>query len=615
MAMKSQAYQAHSLWWNSLRMHCQMLLHAVAWGVSAQLVIFVGALAYLTSFRVMFDAGRTWLAAIITAYIPDPSPILLLPFRDVLAYPDQYAALTHHLWLMMQSLYWWTLPVPALVFCTLLEYFRRQSENQVQPEYVRGAVMKTPRQVNREIAYTGMKADFPIGKIKVRVADENQHCFVIGRPRQGKTQMLNPIIARAKRRSGARGIVFDFKGELWGQFGEPERGDRLFNPFDTRTLGWSILRDCKRVSDLELFANALIPDPPPQLDSYWTEATRNLFISILKYCYLNDKRNNTDIWRCISASGAELKNMFETTPGCEAGLRHLENPDSRQTTCFLNELMVYGRCFSWLPDGDFSVSDWLERGTGWLFVASFADVRDALRPATRLFMEVLIARHMALPEDVDRRIFYFLDEFTALGKLPSIEMALNQGAGKGASLWLFVQAFGQVDAVYGRENRDAIVNGCGISAIFSVADPNTAKLLSDKVGDVEYFEQEIGSSYGVGDNRAGETLRRTKKCEKLLLPVQFMRLKKFECIVILPDFGVTQTRIKYSRVPLHQPACIVKEEFDLEFIASEFKKTLDRATEYRAERERRRQQNDATEHSDNPDLGPDKGIELDIDDY
>jgi type IV secretory pathway TraG/TraD family ATPase VirD4 len=220
-----------------------------------------------------------------------------------------------------------------------------------------------------------------------------------------------------------------------------------------------------------------------------------------------------------------------------------------------------------------------------------------------------------MPEDVSRRIYYFLDEASAIGRI-SVESALNQGAGKGASLWLLIQSFAQLDVVYGRETRDAIVNGCGLSIYFSVADPNTAKILSEKVGDVEYYEKEVAMSYGVSTGRDGENFRRTKKCEKLFLPVEFMQLKKFECIVSVPDFGITRTKIPFIKVPMKQPAFIIKPEFNLEVIAAEYKELMAKTAEYREKTplEILLEQEEVKLKSSNekPEY---KSIELDIDQY
>jgi hypothetical protein len=38
---KGTAYQGHETWWNALRMHVKMLIHALVWGVGIQTAIFM----------------------------------------------------------------------------------------------------------------------------------------------------------------------------------------------------------------------------------------------------------------------------------------------------------------------------------------------------------------------------------------------------------------------------------------------------------------------------------------------------------------------------------------------------------------------------------------------
>jgi hypothetical protein len=624
MNSRGEAYQGHEVWWNGLRMHYKMLIHSVLWGIAFQVVAYICLLIALADNDGIIFAIRTCTASFL-GKLPFTTKILFSHFSDVIDYPVEATENVNLQLNWLISVYYKSLPVLPVVTLGAIEYFRRKGEEQARPEYIRGAILRTPKEVNREIRQTKLPIDFAISDVNIRIEDEIQHFFTIGRPRQGKTQFLNPVIAKAKRRPGARGIIFDFKGQFWAQFGDPGKGDKLFNPLDVRSLRWSIFRDIRRITDIELIANSMIPQPPPNTDPIWTEAARDILYSILYYCYLNDRRTNKDVWQCISSPASELKSKFDSTPGCERGSKHLADPESRQATGFMTELMVYGKSFQYLASldipenpGDFSVIDWLydENCEGWLFVASYADVRDALRPATSLFIELLIAKHLSMQEDIHRRIYYFLDEMSALGKLSSIESALNQGAGKGASVWLLIQAFGQLDAIYGRDVRDAIISGCGTSVIFSVSDPNTAKALSEKIGDTEYWEKEVAKSYGVGNNRDGENVRRTKRCEKLFLPVQLMQLKKFECVVLLPEFGATRTKIKYKNFPMLQEPFLIKPEFDMETIAADFRLLKAQISKYREktpqEIDYERQETGANESVDDAIR---RDIELDVDQY
>jgi type IV secretory pathway TraG/TraD family ATPase VirD4 len=44
---------------------------------------------------------------------------------------------------------------------------------------------------------------------------------------------------------------------------------------------------------------------------------------------------------------------------------------------------------------------------------------------------------------------------------------------------------GQIDKLYTQDLRKAIVNACGNSLLFAVSDPDTAKYLSEKIGETQ----------------------------------------------------------------------------------------------------------------------------------
>lgn len=69
-----------------------------------------------------------------------------------------------------------------------------------------------------------------MGPIQIPRSAEIKHFFVVGRPGVGKTVAMSQVIARVKER-GAKGVVYDFKGDYLSRFFDPER-DILFNPLN-----------------------------------------------------------------------------------------------------------------------------------------------------------------------------------------------------------------------------------------------------------------------------------------------------------------------------------------------------------------------------------------------
>jgi len=184
-----------------------------------------------------------------------------------------------------------------------------------------------------------------------------------------------------------------------------------------------------------------------------------------------------------------------------------------------------------------------------------------------------------MKDDYNRRIFFILDELGTLQRLSTIVQLLTLSRSKGGSCWLGIQDIGQLDKIYTQNIRQAIVNACGSNLIFAVADPITAKFLSDKIGDTEYVETEETYSMGTEDNRDGISLIRRKKTEKLVLPSDIQNLKDLNAYLKLPNFDISKVEFRYKSYPDKHEPFLMKPELNLENIMLEQAKILEEVKE------------------------------------
>jgi len=78
-------------------------------------------------------------------------------------------------------------------------------------------------------------------------------------------------------------------------------------------------------------------------------------------------------------------------------------------------------------------------------------------------------------------ILYLLDEFAALGRLEPVERAMGLMAGYGIQLWPVLQDVHQLRALYDRK-ASTFLSNAGVLQVFGVNDHDSAKLVSDLVG-------------------------------------------------------------------------------------------------------------------------------------
>lgn len=99
---------------------------------------------------------------------------------------------------------------------------------------------------------------------------------------------------------------------------------------------------------------------------------------------------------------------------------------------------------------------------------------------------------------------------------------LTQSRSKGCSISFGIQDIGQIDKKYTPKGRESIVNACGNTLTFAVEDETTSKFLSEKLGSVEYWENQESTSIGDNDR---VNVSRVKRKEHIVLPSEIQALK------------------------------------------------------------------------------------------
>jgi type IV secretory pathway TraG/TraD family ATPase VirD4 len=257
--------------------------------------------------------------------------------------------------------------------------------------------------------------------------------------------------------------------------------------------------------------------------------------------------------------------MLMGSKGGERGLRYIEDPTSKQALSVLSVLMQYTKCFEYMAgaEGDFSIKKWLDEGRGWIYVTNYAEVQDTLRPVLTLFIDILGKRLLSLKDDYHRRVFIILDELGTLQRLSTIVQLLTLSRSKGGSVWIGIQDIGQIDKLYTEPLRQAMVNACGITVVFSVAEPETAAFLSKKIGDISYLKTDETCSMAVESHRDGIALSRSQKEEKLVLPSEIMNLRDLECYVKVPNYDISQTTLTYRAFKESEEPLLLREDLIL----------------------------------------------------
>lgn len=548
---KNQGFKGFETWWTSTRMHLKMYLYiGFAMLVAQVLVTFI--FSYLWYSDVWYEwINYTWWA------------FSNWEWNYITSVAIPYAG-----WLLKQSLWIFALSLVIWIFYpAIIGIFKVRAKEQAADKHVRGARLLETEQLKYLIRKDDERVDIPLGQIKMPVSAEPKHVFVIGRPGVGKTVAISGVLARLREKN-AKGVIYDFKGDYFSKFYDP-RKDFLFNPLDTRNQGWNLFNEISNRTDVDSVATSLIPAASAS-DPFWNDAARDVFCGILHYLHQNNAKTNADIWNAVTAPKEKIAGWLSKTKGGERGYRYIEDASSKQALSVFAVMMQYTKSFEYMAaaDGVFSIKKWLDDDNkgGFIFITSYADIQDTLKPILSLFVDLLGRKLLSMVDDYKRRVFFMLDEFGTLQKLSTITNLLTLSRSKGGSCWIGIQDIGQIDKIYGSELRQTIINACGSNLIFSVADPVTAKFLSEKIGEREYERIRETYSMGVEDNRDGISLSKEQRIDKLMLPNEIESLRDLTAILKLPNYDPCQIKLKYRHYKdLHTPfAC--REDLNLAHI-------------------------------------------------
>jgi type IV secretory pathway TraG/TraD family ATPase VirD4 len=108
----------------------------------------------------------------------------------------------------------------------------------------------------------------------------------------------------------------------------------------------------------------------------------------------------------------------------------------------------------------------------------------ALAPVLRLFFGELMAEMRAVTRQGGGRgpVMLLIDEFQALGRMSYLERAIHTVAADGVSVAMIAQSVAALDALYGREGREAFESAAGVRLFIAPRDPRTAREVSAIVG-------------------------------------------------------------------------------------------------------------------------------------
>jgi len=565
----AHTYEGFESFQNALKMRLKMVLYLIIFLIVSHLIL-TAFIFFLKSDPYTRKVTLRWIAARMMVDI-NPNGVTYFENADgskvqttfkTIVYSSIVSKIAKYELHQLKLIFFYSALI-YLFFPFLIYKFRKRAVDQSAKQHLRGAALISEKDYSRIVKTQNIFCDLPIGQVKMPKDAETRHTFIVGSIGTGKTVSFSQILERIKDNNG-KAIIHDYKGDYARQFYDPST-DLIFNPLDKRSINWNIFDEMQTVMDVESLGASLIPSLPGVKDPYWNNTARSVFVGGLNYLFKNDMKTNKNIWKFVSASDDFMAEALKSVEGGEAGYKAIKDTESQRTSSITSVLIDWVKCFQYLAlmdsEGNFRIKDWLydDNKKGCIFLTNYEDIADTLKPMLSLFIDMMGRRLLSMPEDVNRRVYFLIDEFGVLQALPTILKVLTLGRSKGASTFLGIQDVGQIEKIYDKVGRQTILGSCKNRVVFAVIDGETSKVMSESFGEEEVEDTNKSLTLGVTSHKDGENISKTKRTEKIILPSEIMSQPDLHCFVKFSGMPPFKTRWDFKKYENKHPAFIMRE--------------------------------------------------------
>ena len=138
---------------------------------------------------------------------------------------------------------------------------------------------------------------------------------------------------------------------------------------------------------------------------------------------------------------------------------------------------------------------------------------------------------MQMPTETEKSIFFFLDEFGNLGRLPGFSSLITAVRKRRVSVSLVLQSITQLNEMYGDNGAEIIMENCASKLYFPGLSIKTCEMLSRTLGKKTVFYD--AKEFSESDVVLQQELKQKREVAKpLLFPDEIRRMEKNKALFL-----------------------------------------------------------------------------------
>ena len=328
--------------------------------------------------------------------------------------------------------------------------------------------------------------------------NESQHFLMLGDSGAGKSSLIRQLLMQIQNR-GQTAVVYDPAREYLPQFYNPERGDVVLNPLDTRMPYWNPADEILNPLEAEAIAKSLFPERE-HTNPFFIDSPRKILAHLLLY-----RPTPQELCQWIAHADPEIDSRIVGTQ-FELVLSK-KSPNQRDGV--LGMLEKPASAFRLIPSPEgrrhWTATSWAEKRAGWVFVTSTPPTRDALKPLISLWLDFIILRLTSQTDYTQPPAWVIVDEVASLETLPNLPMALAEARKSNTRMVLGLQGRSQMEENYGK-GAEAMLSQPRTKFFLRTGEPQAAEWISKCIGEVDIEHLREGRTSG----DLGSTRRKTR---------------------------------------------------------------------------------------------------------
>jgi hypothetical protein len=206
---------------------------------------------------------------------------------------------------------------------------------------------------------------------------------------------------------------------------------------------------------------------------------------------------------------------------------------------------------------EWTAREWSKNRQGWIFITSQPAEREALRPLHSLWIDMLVLRLLSAPRPDQHPVWFVIDEWASLQKLPQLQTAITENRKSRNPLVLGFQGKAQLEVIYGHL-AEVMLSQPATKIFLRTTEPNAAEWVSRAIGKVEIERMKETHFDG---HRSGRNFALDRQTEPLVLDSEISGLADLHAYLKYGNY-VAQFSFPLLEIPASKPKFIERLEDD-----------------------------------------------------